>query len=234
MTPRESLAAKIRGLRAKTVENGCTEDEAISAASKAAEMLAKYNFTLDEVELRASPFQRHTETHVDPVGERLWKPAMAIAELTGATFWTSPRGVHPVQIHFFGFAHEVEVATYMLELCAGAMRREQARLMQGAGLLRPAAQRARMLPFLDGMGDRLRDRIRALKPPPAASSGTGLVVLHGALVKEAMALAGIKTQPGKARSSRDLDAAYAEGLRAGDRVSLARAMGGAKAAALLG
>ncbi|MFN3584870.1 hypothetical protein [Phenylobacterium sp.] len=32
MTEREKIAAKIRALRAKTVENGCTEAEALAAA----------------------------------------------------------------------------------------------------------------------------------------------------------------------------------------------------------
>jgi hypothetical protein len=32
MTEREKIAARIRALLAKTVENGCTEDEAIAAS----------------------------------------------------------------------------------------------------------------------------------------------------------------------------------------------------------
>lgn len=48
MTPeREKIAAKIRALRAKTVENGCTEAEALSAAEMLAKLLAQYNMTLD-------------------------------------------------------------------------------------------------------------------------------------------------------------------------------------------
>ena len=40
-------------------------------------------------------------------------------------------------------------------------------------------------PFLDGMADRLHERILALRPP--APTGTGLVVLRGALIDAAMA-----------------------------------------------
>lgn len=65
---RERIAAIIRALLEKTVANGCTEDEAIAAAAKAAEMLAKHNLTVDEVELRANPFARERQSFEDVVG----------------------------------------------------------------------------------------------------------------------------------------------------------------------
>jgi hypothetical protein len=187
MTEREKIAGRIRALKAKTVEYGCTEDEAIAAAEKVAELLAAYNLTLDEVEMRASPFTQHTERHDDPAGERLWKPAAAISELTGAVWWKSRPGVFPVQIDFFGFAHEVEVAAYLLEICARAMRAEQDRLARASWPR--TTKRRELIPFLDGMADRLHERILALKPP--TTTGKGLVVLHGALIAAALKDAGI-------------------------------------------
>ena len=59
MSERERIAARIRALRAKTVENGCTEAEAMAAAKKLAQLLADYNMTMDEADLRASPFGDH-------------------------------------------------------------------------------------------------------------------------------------------------------------------------------
>lgn len=61
MPNREKIATRIRALAAMTVENGCTEEEAITAARKLAEMLASYNMTLDEALLREQPFAEHTE-----------------------------------------------------------------------------------------------------------------------------------------------------------------------------
>ena len=218
MTEREKIAARIRALRAKTVENGCTESEAVAAAEMLAALLAKYNMTLDEAEMRESPFSRHTETHDDWVGERLWKIAAAISKLTGARYWTGRAG-EPPSISFFGFDHEVEVARYMLEICAGAMRREQKRILVGDWrLITTGKQRRAVTPFLDGMADRLALRIRRMKPDPL--SGRGLVVLHDALVTQAMKDAGINLGEGRARGSRDSDAAYLDGRLAADRVAL--------------
>lgn len=218
MTEREKIAARIRALRAKTVDNGCTEGEAIAAAEKVAEILAQYNMTADEAELRASPFEHHTEEHTDPVGERLWKVADGIAHLTGARYWVSRPGVHPIEIHFFGFAHEVDVAKYLMEICARAMRQEQTRLLCDCSLLVATAQRRRVLPFLDGMADRLRTRIRALKPPTPV--GKGLVLVRTALIDAAMKEGGHEIQDQRARGSRDCESTYIDGVRAANRVPL--------------
>jgi hypothetical protein len=214
---REKISATIRALRAKTVENGCTEAEAIAAAELLAKLLEKHNMTLDEAELRESPFTGHREQHEDEVGERLWKVADGIAHLTGARYWVTDRG-RAVEINFFGFAHEVDVASYLLDICARAMRQEHRRLNQAYALLVPARRRRRILPFLDGMADRLRQRLKALKPP--APTGKGLVVLHSTLVEAAMAERGIKLKTGTARGSRDFEPEYGAGRRAADRVAL--------------
>lgn len=222
MTEREKIAAKIRALLAKTVENGCTEDEAIAAAAKVAELLARYNLTLDEVSLRASPFQRHTEQHEDDVGDRLWKIADGIAQLIGVKYWTSASGVFPVEVSFFGFAHEVEIARYLLEICGGAMRRECSKLQREFALLTPVRRRRKILPYLDGMADRLRKRIIALKQ--AAPTGRGLIVLHDALVEAAMTE---KLHQKRGRDSRSDEETYQLGVAAADRVSLNRGLAGA-------
>jgi hypothetical protein len=49
---RTEIAGRIKGLLAKTVDNGCTESEALSAALKARELIEKHQLCLSEVELR--------------------------------------------------------------------------------------------------------------------------------------------------------------------------------------
>ena len=220
---RDAISRRIRALRAKTVENGCTEAEALAAAQLFADLLAKYNMTVDEAEMRASPFAHHTEQHSDWVGDRLWKVAAAVSELTGARYWTQAAGM-PTSIDFFGFEHEVEGARYMLEICAGAMRRA-VKQMEAAAFPR-VLKRHVALPYLDGMADRLAQRIRAMKPP--VPTGTGLIVLHDALIEANMPT---KTHQGRARGSRDRDDSYGDGWSAGDRVALNPGLTGAGSAA---
>lgn len=95
VTPeREKIAARIRALRSKTVANGCTEEEAMSAAELLAKLLAQYNMTLDEAELRESPFERTSVKQDDWVGEKLWVVADGIAFLTGARYWSKIGRAH--------------------------------------------------------------------------------------------------------------------------------------------
>src|SRR5204863_6761344 len=60
----DRLRARIQGLRAKTIANGCTEGEALAAAAKVAELLDRYDLSLTDVELRDAPCERRAyETH---------------------------------------------------------------------------------------------------------------------------------------------------------------------------
>lgn len=231
MSRLDKIAAQIRALRAKTVANGCTEDEAIAAAAKAAELLERHNLTVDEVELRASPFMHGCDAHEDEVGDRLWKVADGIAHLTGARYWSSRPGVAPVEIHFFGFAHEVEIARYLLDICAGAMRQRAAELGRDYALLVASARRRKILPFLDGMADRLRQRLRALKPPSPV--GRGLIVLRDALIDAELAAKGFRIGDGRGAASRDLDETYQAGRLAADAVSLNQGIATAAPRALI-
>lgn len=222
MTDREKIAARIRALMAKTLENGCTEAEAVAAAELAAKLLAQYNMTIDEVEMRASPFKRHQEAHDDPVGERLWKVASAISKLTNVNYWTSRSGVRPIEINFFGFKHEVLIAEYLLEICRRAMRVQLWRLERETALFRPTVRRMKIVPFLDGMAQRLYERILALVPPKPI--GTGLVVLKQELIDAAMP---VKTGERNRLGGRDTDAGYLHGYAAGGKVALNQGLGGA-------
>lgn len=221
---REKIAARIRAIAAKTVENGCTEDEAVAAARKLAEMLATYNMTLDEAMLRQQPFATHEEHHEDAVGARIWKPADAISFLTGARYWTSPTGVYPISVTFFGFDHEVDVAKYLLAICVRAMEDGRRRRERDFGLLKPIRRRQRVGAYLDGMADTLRRRIKELKP--ATPTGTGLIVVRDALIDQAMADREIKLQDARARGSRDFDPFYTEGAVAAEGVRLDRGLRG--------
>ncbi|HEY1750294.1 MAG TPA: hypothetical protein VGG29_03470 [Caulobacteraceae bacterium] len=229
MSDRERIARIVRGLRARTTERGCTEAEALDAAAKLAQLLEAHNMSVDEAELRASPFERHTERHRDEVGGLLWKPASAIAELTGARYWTTDGPGGATSIDFFGFSHEVDVARYLLEICAGAMRRERDAMNRGLMLLAPAFRLRQLLPFLDGMADRLRTRILALKPKQPA--GQGLILVRNSLIDAAMP---VKVERGHAGGSLASLDSYRDGLAAGDAVALNPGLGGRAAQEAIG
>ncbi len=217
MSDKSRIAARIRALRAKTTENGCTEEEAAAAAAMVASMLAKYNMSAEECDVRENQFSKEEIVVDDPVGERLWKVADGIAHMIDVRYWASRPG-EPPTVTFFGFDHEVEIASYLLDICRNAMTTHQAHEEFKARLMRPSVRRRQVGAFLDGMADRLRERIRALKPevPP----GTGLVVLRNQLIDAELEEEGITLDTKAQSASRDLEEGYADGRRAADSVGL--------------
>ncbi|WOE76346.1 DUF2786 domain-containing protein [Alterisphingorhabdus coralli] len=223
MTDKSKIAARIRALRQKTVENGCTEEEAATAAVMVADLLAKYNLSVEECDLRENEFSRSEQVFDDPVGERLWKVADGIAYMIGVKYWSSRPGEKP-SVSFFGFDHEVEIAGYMLDICRAAMLHYSDQLAHELRLMRPSLRRRKTHAFLDGMADRLRRRIRDLKPKQP--TGKGLVVLRDSLIEAAMEDEGLNIKQGSARSSRDYEPDYGRGVAAADNVALNQGVGG--------
>ncbi len=215
---RQKILDRIRHLRNRTVAKGCTEVEAIAAAEKVAALLAENDLTLDEVEVRATPFAREDSSVEGDIGERIWKVADAIAGLTDTRCWTNPSGVTPVRITFFGLQHEAAIATYLLAVCSRAMRDELDRVGRGWVLFRPNVQRRHRNAFLDGMADSLSTRIRSLKPPQL--SGSGLVVLKNSLIDAELARLNMRVQDLRGRRANDLDLYYGHGRAAGEQVAL--------------
>jgi hypothetical protein len=182
-----------------------------------AQLLAKYNLSIEECDLRENQFAQSETVVDDPVGARLWKIADGIAYMIEVRYWCSPPGAKAT-VSFFGFDHEVEIVGYLLDICRSAMGSKLAHLEHDYRLLRDSARRRRIAPFLDGMADRLRERIRDLKPP--YPPGRGIVMLRHQLIDQAMSEAGLKLRDSNARASRDYEPDYARGRAVADGVAL--------------
>lgn len=215
---RNKILDRIRQLRNRTVDRGCTEAEAVEAAAKVAQLLADNDLTMDEVEIRATPFTCEDTALEADIGERIWLVAEAIAHLTDCRTWVSPTGADPVRIFFFGLAHESEIANYLLAICSRAMRDDLSRAAKQWALYRPNVRRRRRGAFLDGMADSLARRIRALKTP--RPPGKGIVVLKDALVEAELERLGMRFRDQRGRMPNDLDDGFLDGRIAGDRVAL--------------
>lgn len=121
---REKIIGRIRALLSKTVHNGCTEDEAISAAAKAAEMLIQYDLTLDDISVKKETVTIESNIYYTV---SIWKVAGAISDLTGCKYWKTPTGILPMKITFIGFEHAVEISHYLMSICQRAITAQQDR-----------------------------------------------------------------------------------------------------------
>ena len=98
----EKLKARIQALRSKTVENGCTEEEALSAAAKVADLLDQYDLSLTDIELREEPCERAEFETRRKQSIPLDACIPAIAEFTDCKVWREKNQLGEFRFVFFG------------------------------------------------------------------------------------------------------------------------------------
>ena len=128
----DKLVQRIRALREKTVEQGCTEQEAMAAAEKVAELLDRYGLNLSELDLRKQSCEgigiQTGRKRRGPIDDcmgtiaaffdcRVWAET---AKMTGALNYV-----------FFGLPGDVQAAVYLHELIVLAFASETATFQAG-------------------------------------------------------------------------------------------------------
>jgi hypothetical protein len=105
------IGAKIRALLAMTVENGCTESEALGAAEKAAELMRDYQLSLSDTEVLEDGFETNflKRVRIDEVDAYIWI-ANAIAEFTDTQAW---RNRDKRTLRFFGLKADADFAIWL-------------------------------------------------------------------------------------------------------------------------
>src|SRR5882672_4429476 len=159
----DKLKSCIQALRAKTIDNGCTEDEALSAAAKVAELLDRYDLSLTDVEIREAPCERRVfETHRKkriPLDDCIG----AVANFCDCRVWREKNEAGESRYVFFGLRSDIEVAHYLTELIDNAVRSDLGRYKNSAAYRRFRHQDRHMAnaSFNLGMVASIADKLRA-------------------------------------------------------------------------
>lgn len=211
---------RIQALRAKTVEQGCTEQEALAAANKMAELLDRYGLSLSEIELRRQPCQG---IGIDTERRRhgpLDRCVPAIATFCDCKVWTEKTATGTIRYVFFGLPADVEAAHYLYDLVTFAFDTETASFKSGAIYAEMAGghRRTAVNSFQIGLSRGLSAKLDALKAERAAQKSTGrdLVPLKTSIIDEELAKLGLSFHAqGQKRGRRVLAEAYEAGHVAG-------------------
>jgi hypothetical protein len=127
----DRLIGRIQALRAKTVEQGCTEQEALAAAEKVAELLDRYGLSLSELDLK----QQACEGVSVETGRRRVGPVddcvPAVAAFFDCRAWGEKSVSGTLRYVFFGLLADVAAARYLYELVERAFETETARFRAG-------------------------------------------------------------------------------------------------------
>jgi hypothetical protein len=221
----DKLKTRIQGLRAKTIDNGCTEAEALMAAAKVAELLDRYDLSLTDVEIRDAPCERRAyETRAkkripldDCVG--------AIAKFCDCRVWRDKNPAGEARYVFFGLRADVEVAHYLTELVDSAVRFELGRYKNSADYRRFRHQDRHTVnaSFALGMVASIADKLLAMKAErDEVSRGTGrdLVILKAAVVEAELEKLNLVFRKGRRAGRTISQSAYEAGGEAGASMAI--------------
>ena len=220
----DKVLGRIQALRAKTVDRGCTEQEAIAAAGKVAELLDRYGLSLSELELK----EQSCEGFGVGTGRRRFGPIDScipmVGEFCGCRVWSEKTADGEIRYVFFGLPADVAGARYLYELVEQAFATET-ELFKGSGIYtqhRSGDRRSATQSFQTGLAHgivrKLDELQRQREETMRDATGRDLVPVKEAVLDEELAKLGLRFHArsgGKGRYV--LRDAYEAGHEAGDR-----------------
>lgn len=226
----ERLVQRIQALRAKTVAQGCTEQEALAAAEKVAELLDHHGLSLGELEFCAQPCEgigiQTSRRRLAPVDACI----PAIAAYFDCRAWAERAVGAPLRYIFFGLRGDVAAARYLYEMVERAFETETD-AFRASDIYREMAgeRRSATTSFQTGLAQGISDKLQAMRAGRSAamrsSSGRDLVPAKAAMVDEEMEKLGLcLSSRALGRGRRVLADAFAAGEAAGQRFEFAAAI----------
>lgn len=227
MSDKINIMNKIRALMAKTVDAGCTEEEALAATEAASKLMAKYQ--IDTIE---------DETNDDNVSTSYWYPnnknisvmeknfAVALAMFCDCKIWIS-KSSKGRYIGIMGFESDREFFLYLMDVFKNTHEHAYREFI--ANYQTNQHGRSIRQAFSLGFSNRVNEKLRIMKSKQdhKTSTGTSLVVCKEQIIKKQFEkeVGKLRNAPKGKKKSYDADAYFA-GHDAGDKVQVNRGIGG--------
>jgi hypothetical protein len=233
---RNAIVEKIKALLSKTMENGATEPEMMSALDKASAMMDAYEISAEEVRLtKDEAVMLHADPPDlnDPHGIK-WRLTSTVGSFCNVEIYRTHR---QTGLKCIGMPSDVQLAMWLLDTLADFVYGELYSHL--IGCCAPKGERRVIIrSFVEACCERINYRLYGLVERSKAartSNGRELVVVKDAAIKAFMKEHDIRigTCSGSAPSTVNASAAAA-GRSAGDRASFARPVSGAGAVLRLG
>lgn len=217
----DKLVARIKALRAKTVEQGCTEQEALAAAEKVAELLDRYGLSLSELDLR----QQVCEGIGVETGRKRRGPIDdcmgTIAAFFDSRVWAEMAADGMIRYIFFGLPADVQAAVYLYDLIALAFGSETGTYQRGAfyGSLVSGQRRSATNSFQAGLAQGIIGKLESLRRArdSSGSNGRDLVPIKQAIVDQELERLGLSLQRTSSTRRRVIVDAFEAGQEAGKK-----------------
>lgn len=219
----DRLVQRIRGLRAKTVEQGCTEQEALAAAEKVAELLDRYGLNLSELDLRKQACEgigiETGRKRRGPIDDCM----TTIATFFDCRVWIETEAGGTLRYIFFGLPADVQAAVYLHDLIVLAFVTETAAFQAGEFYRsadsghRRTATNSFQIGLARGINQKLQTSRQSRDAATSSSASRALVPIKDSMIDDEMELLGLTFQRRSTTHRRVLPTAYDAGREAGAR-----------------
>ncbi len=219
----DKLMQRIRALREKTVEQGCTEQEAMAAAEKVAELLDRYGLSISELDLRKQSCEGiGVETgrkRRGPIDDCMG----TIAAFFDCRVWGETGESGALRHIFFGLPGDVQAAVYLHDLIVLAFASETAAFQRGTfyGSLDSGERRSATNSFQVGLAQGIVSKLGALRRAREAASGgsngRALVPVKKSIIEQELERLGLKLRQVNAPRRRVMADAFDSGREAGEK-----------------
>jgi hypothetical protein len=222
MDDRKTLLEKIKALLAKTVENGCTEFEMLSAMAKASELMAAHNVDQTDLAFGGEKMNFDDRDVKDPYRIRRGL-AVAVSRFCDCECWSRDKE----KLTFCGLESDTVFAYWLLDMLAAFVNRETTKyIFKLGGGVRGRERKREYISFSAGCVSRINQRLDELRHREhATGTGRSPIMSKQTMIGAAMRARGIRL---KSRSlSRKINSdAFSAGKVAGDGASFNRPVNG--------
>ena len=188
-------AEKIRVLLSKTIDKGCTEEEAMQSAMKARELMEKYSIDFSELEMKAEG-ARHTR-HEDFTNSLEMRILLEL--YTGIAYFTETIGYQsPVgnEINYVGLSSDTVFADWLTTALQGYTLRATKEYMKSHPKGDIGTTKREKMSFAVGCAARINNRLREAADKNRPPAGTGLVLVKRGLIDAKLAEMDIRLRMG--------------------------------------
>lgn len=233
-----SIKNKIKALLSKTINNGCTEEEAISAANMAGKLMEQYNINISELDIKNETCITEN-VFIGKNNSNMRFVSVAISRFCNCETWTSREYAKNLDgttdfnarcdlfYNFFGFPNDVKMAIYLYHLINNAMKYEVAQFKKTDVYTGKSSSNS----FLMGMANRISARLNEMhnasvdninKMRGNTSSGTSIMIVKDKIVQEQLSQLKFKFKYSRNTCHIKNHYAYQFGLEAGSKINLNR------------
>ncbi|WP_096703268.1 DUF2786 domain-containing protein [Magnetospirillum sp. 15-1] len=226
-TDLDKLKGRLQALRAKTIANGCTEEEALAAAAKVAQLLDQHDLSMGDLEIR----EEQCEKSVIATGRKQRQPISAcvpaIAEYCDCKVWLE-KDESGIRYVFFGLRPSIEMARYVYDVIASALQGGWQHYVSSQRFIRHRHDEKGS--FLFGMAVSIAEKLTDMKAERdeanRRSSRRDLVVLRHAIVDAEYEKLNLNLRRRRASGKKVEASAFNAGHAAGQSVALRPGVGG--------